>query len=127
MKQSRYLGQSGGRDFGAHTDSRSRTTLPTLPGHKTNQDQRSEKMAECVSTPSPGQQYEKKNDCVSTPTPNRKSEKEEDQTLTPLPVLPFDDDTMPYPYSKYWDKPDAEVHAYMLSYIHGKLTMSHNG
>ena len=102
------------------------TTLPTSPDHESNQDQQSERMTE-HGTPPPDQQYEKKNDRVPTPSPNRKSEKEEDQTPTPLPVLPFDDDTMPYPYSKYWDKPDAEVHAYMLSYIHGKRTMSRNG
>ena len=81
------------------------TTLPTPPDHEANQYQRSEENAESISTPPPDQQSGNTNDSVPTPPLNTQVENEE-------AVLPFADDTMPYPYMKYWDEPDVEAHVY---------------
>ena len=67
-------------------------------------------------TPTPP--AEKAEDCKPTPT----AEKIKDRTPSPPPTeqekeytppeQPYEDYTMPYPYPKYRDDPDAEAHVY---------------
>ena len=55
----------------------------------------------------PSPPVEKVKDRTSSPPPTEK-----DNHTTP--VQPFEDYTMPYPYSKYREDPDVEAHVYVF-------------